>query len=50
MPRKAGEQAWKIVFQQIADEAKKPEQEDGRECESDEIGPAWRPQAGNVPP
>ncbi len=50
MPGKPWEKAWEIVFQQVADEAKKPKQEDGGECESDKIGSAWCPQAGNAPP
>ena len=47
---KAWEQARKIILQQIANEAKKAEQKDGSECESDEIGATWCPQAGNASP
>ena len=47
---KSREQARKVIFQQVADEAKKPKQEDGGECESDKIGSAWCPQVGNAPP
>ena len=49
MPGKAGDQAREVVFQQEADETKKSEQEDGREREPDEIGTAWRSEAGDVP-
>ncbi len=48
MPDKAGDQAGEIVFQEKANESQKPEEENGGECEPDEIGPARRPQAGNA--